>query len=66
MPSGEVRDLWSKSHVHLYHVKQAWRNDVMHPKKTYTEEEAKAAFSAVKSFMHHLSDLIEAPSGSNT
>ena len=30
----------------LYHVKLAWRNEVMHPKQTYTEEEALEVFAA--------------------
>lgn len=34
----------------LYTVKIAWRNEVMHPKATYTEEEATDLFRAVKSF----------------
>ncbi len=58
MQKGQDRDAWSASHSHLYHVKQAWRNDVMHPKQTYTMEEANEVFWAVKSFMKHLSSLI--------
>jgi HEPN domain-containing protein len=57
LPKGKNRDDWSASHSHLYHVKQAFRNDVMHPKQTYTMEEAKEVFDAVKSFMRHLSKL---------
>ena len=58
MPKGDERDKWSRSHTHLYHVKQAWRNNTMHPKKTYTQDEAGAVFSAVKSFLIDLSTLI--------
>ena len=58
MPKGERRDAWSASHSHLYHVKQAWRNSTMHPKKTYTEDESKAVFDAVGSFMRHLAPLV--------
>lgn len=58
MPTGSERDRWSESHTHLYHVKQAWRNDTMHPKKTYTEEEAQSVFDAVRSFMVHLAALV--------
>ena len=58
MPKGDTRNDWSAAHTHLYHVKQAWRNDVMHPKQTYTPEEAKAVFDAVRSFMQHLAKLI--------
>jgi HEPN domain-containing protein len=58
MPKGAARDEWSAAHSHLYHVKQAWRNDTMHPKKTYTDDQAEAVFEAVKSFMVHLSPLV--------
>jgi hypothetical protein len=59
MPKGDKRNRWSESHTHLYHVKQAWRNDTMHPKKTYTGEEAAAITVAVRSFVTHLAGLIE-------
>jgi len=58
MPKGDSRDRWSQSSALLYNVKQAWRNDVMHPKETYTEEQAIEVFQAVRSFMRHLSPLI--------
>lgn len=58
MPRGAKRNQWSESHSHLYHVKQAWRNDTMHPKKTYTDEQAQAVFDAVRSFMVHLAPLV--------
>ncbi len=62
MPKGPARDAWSASHTHLYHVKQAWRNDTMHPKTTYTEEQAQNVFDAVRSFMAHLATLVSQPS----
>jgi hypothetical protein len=60
MPKGKKRDAWSESHSHLYHVKQAWRNTTMHPKKTYTAEESETVLAAVRSFMRHLAPLIPA------
>jgi hypothetical protein len=42
---------YSSIATHLYHVKLAWRNETMHPKATYTEDEAKVVFAAVRSFM---------------
>jgi hypothetical protein len=57
----DKRDAWSESHSHLYHVKQAWRNGTMHPKKTYTQEEAEAVFAAVRVFMRHLAKLLPDP-----
>ncbi len=58
MEKGEERNKWSHAHATLYHVKQAWRNETMHPKATYTEEEAKEVFDAVKAFMRHLATLL--------
>lgn len=43
---------------HLYNVKLAWRNEVMHPKQTYTVEEAKDLFDAVRTFTRDLAALI--------
>jgi hypothetical protein len=43
---------------HLYNVKVAWRNEVMHPKQTYTFEEAKAIFDNAKTFMNDLVGVI--------
>lgn len=43
---------------HLYNVKLAWRNEVMHPKATYTEEEAEHLLSQIKFFMQHLSKCV--------
>lgn len=57
MPKGDRRNQWSEIHANLYHVKQAWRNDTMHPKATYTEEEAREVFDAVRAFMRNLSEL---------
>ena len=58
MPKGQGRDAWSGVLTHLYHVKQAWRNDTMHPKTTYTEAEAETVFAAVKSFMVELVPMV--------
>jgi hypothetical protein len=44
--------------AHLYNVKVAWRNEVMHPKETYTEEEAENIFRNVKTFISDLAQLI--------
>lgn len=48
------RNRFSEASAHLRMVKDAWRNDVMHPKETYTEEEAERVFRNVKDFMVHL------------
>lgn len=57
MPKDRKRDRYSEAHALLYHVKQAWRNDTMHPKQTYTESEARAIYAAVRLFAENLSKL---------
>lgn len=58
MPKGDQRNQWSEAHANLYHVKQAWRNETMHPKQTYTPDQAEQVFRAMKSFMAHLATLV--------
>lgn len=48
------RNRLAEASAHLRMVKDAWRNDVMHPKETYTDEEAERVFRNVKDFMVHL------------
>lgn len=43
---------------HLETIKIAWRNPTMHPKATYTEEEAKALLSAVEIFLKDLVKIL--------
>ena len=43
---------------HLETVKIAWRNPTMHPKATYTEEEAKAILNAIEIFMKDLTRIL--------
>jgi hypothetical protein len=43
---------------HLETVKIAWRNPTMHPKATYTEEEAKALLGAVEIFIKDLAKIL--------
>jgi hypothetical protein len=45
-------------------VKFAWRNEVMHPKGVYTEEEAEEIFRATKSFMRKIAAACTIPSES--
>ena len=56
MPKGKDRDEWSEVASHLFHVKNSWRNRTMHPKHTYTDDEADEIFSAVKSFLRCLAE----------
>lgn len=50
--------LYAKAASHLYNVKVAWRNEVMHPKQTYTFEEAQAVFSNAKTFIGDLVTIL--------
>jgi hypothetical protein len=43
---------------HLYNEKIAWRNEVMHPKSTYTEEEAEILLAQVATFMQTLAKVV--------
>jgi hypothetical protein len=43
---------------HLHHVKNAWRNPTMHPKQTYSEEEAESVFTAVRDLMINLTGIL--------
>jgi len=49
---------YAQAASHLYNVKVAWRNEVMHPKQTYTFEEAKAIFDNVKTFIGELAAIL--------
>ncbi len=43
---------------HLYNVKLAWRNEVMHPKQTYTLEDAHKIFQSVDTFTRDLASVL--------
>lgn len=58
MPKGEEKEAWSAAQSFLVYVKIAWRNPTMHPKQTYTEEEAKSIFSAVRAFICDICKLL--------
>jgi len=49
---------YAQATSHLYNVKVAWRNEVMHPKQTYTFEEAKAIFDNVRTFVCDLETIL--------
>jgi len=48
----------SQVSANLYAVKLAWRNEVMHPKDTYTLEEAENLIRQVKIFMEQLATIV--------
>jgi hypothetical protein len=49
---------YAEASAHLYNVKLCWRNAVMHPKQTYTADEAEALFTAVKIFIRDLAEIL--------
>lgn len=44
--------------AHLYNVKIAWRNEVMHPKATYTPQESDEIYKHVATFIGHLVQVV--------
>ena len=48
---------WAECRVNLYHVKLAWRDDLMHGKVTYDEKQARDIMERVKAFMQQLATL---------
>ena len=57
-PKEHMTKRYSATASHLYHVKLAWRNEVMHPKQTYTEAEGKSLLSAVGAFIRDIADFV--------
>jgi hypothetical protein len=55
--SSSTRQL-AEAAAHLYQVKLAWRNEVMHPKETYTTEEALNLLLQVRNFMVQLASIV--------
>lgn len=62
MPEETVRqkakkERWAEARVNLFHVKQAWRDNSMHGRRSYSEPHAQDIFSAIRVFMAHLATL---------
>jgi HEPN domain-containing protein len=53
----DARQQWSTVRSGLWHVKEAWRNDTMHPNEKYTDEEAREVLYAVKVFLRSLAPM---------
>jgi hypothetical protein len=58
LPKGPQVVEMSQASANLYAVKLAWRNEVMHPKDTYTLEEAETLIRQGKIFMEQLAKII--------
>lgn len=54
----EKEKYFQQAKSHLHGIRRGWRNDTMHPKQTYTEEEAKELYEHTKAFMRHLAEMI--------
>lgn len=54
----EKKSSFQEVSASLHAVKDAWRNRTMHPKKTYTEEEALVVFQCVEAFMRKLAETL--------
>ncbi len=51
---GAEAEQWAaEAATHLRFVKNAWRNQAMHPRHTYDEERAVTIFESARSFMQH-------------
>lgn len=49
---------YSEAAISLQHVKDAWRNDVMHPRDVYTVEQATDVLDSTKKLMRSLTQLV--------
>jgi hypothetical protein len=63
MPVGTEAEIarkkqFEQARAHLHAVRLAWRNDTMHPKDTYTVEEATELVGHVATFLRHLATLV--------
>jgi hypothetical protein len=54
----QLTKAYAAASAHLYNVKIASRNEVMHPKQTYSTEEAMKLFNATDAFIRDLANLI--------
>ncbi len=53
------RQAYHEALVYLKSVRLAWRNEVMHPKDTYTQEEAVNIYNAVLAFMNNILTMMK-------
>jgi hypothetical protein len=58
LPKSPATVEMSQASANLYAVKLAWRNEVMHPKDTYTLEEADNLIRQVRLFMQQLAKIL--------
>jgi hypothetical protein len=51
------KNAWEEARANLHHVGSVWRNNTMHPAKSYTPSQARDVFNAVRVFMNGLCEL---------
>jgi hypothetical protein len=51
------KNAWEEARANLHHVGSVWRNNTMHPAKSYTPSQALDIFKAVRVFMNGLCEL---------
>ena len=56
-PQKKIKEKYAEIASHLFQVKMAWRNPVMHPQSKYSPEEAAEIYRDVKRFMMALAEL---------
>lgn len=54
----QKKSAYAEVAAHLQSVRLAWRNEVMHPKQTYTRQEAFDIFNATRVFMNSLAEIV--------
>lgn len=62
MDKGAERKRWNQACDNLWHVKEATRNEVMHPRhEGYSQEQGQDVWEQTKRFMKHLAELVPDP-----
>ncbi len=58
VPRSKRTDELNAAQALLHHVKVAWRNPIMHPRESYTLEQAHEIYEAVRAFTAHLANIL--------
>lgn len=58
MPKGASQTSWYRVQAYFVTLNRAFRTPTMHPKQTYTEDQAREVMDAVRSFLVHLAPLV--------
>lgn len=58
MPKSDERKRWSELRSNLWHVKECWRNETMHPRRSYTQEQGEDIYKAVRAFLIQMASFV--------